>query len=256
MNRAIKNSKVIGIILTYKHAGFLEDLYHSLPKGVFSSIIISDDDSGDNIGVIADRLGIPCFSHQRLGYGGNIKYGLQKAMQMGADYMIEIHGDGQYNIEAAGPAVAKAKQGYDLVMGTRFIDLRQPLRDKMPMSRYLANIGLSWLARLVLRAPLTEFHNGFRVYSRHLLSTVNIDSTSNDFLFGFEIIAQAKYWNMVIGEIPNRCFYANKHTSISIPKSIEYSFQMLGVLVKYIAAQMGFKTKLFSNKSPRTDQLY
>lgn len=227
----------------------MEDLYHSLPEGVFDSIIISDDDSGDNIGAIAKRLGIPCYSHPRLGYGGNIKYGLQKAMGMGADYMVEIHGDGQYSIEASGPGVEKAKQGYSLVMGSRFMDWRQPLRDKMPLSRYFANIGLSFLARSILRIPLTEFHNGFRIYSRSLLSTVNLKNTSNDFLFGFEIIAQARSWDMSIGEIPNRCFYANKHTSISIPKSIEYSFQMLGVLFKYVVTRLGFETKLFSKNT-------
>ena len=249
MRRTIKSSKVIGIILTYKHASFLEALYRSLPEGIFDSVIISDDDSGDNIGVIADKLGIPCFSHSRLGYGGNIKYGLQKAMEMGAEYMVEIHGDGQYNIAASEAGVEKAKQGYSLVMGSRFMDWRQPLRDKMPISRYLANVGLSFLARLVLRLPLTEFHNGFRIYSRRLLTTVNLKSTSNDFLFGFEIIAQARYWNMTIGEIPNRCFYANKHTSISIPKSIQYSFQMLGVLFKYIVTRLGFETKLFTKNA-------
>ncbi len=244
----VTTPKTIGVILTYKHASFLEDLYRSIPAGVFDQIIISDDHSGDNIEAIAARLGIPCFSHERLGYGGNIKYGCTKAMEMGADYMVEIHGDGQYDLSASQPAVDKAKQGYDLVMGSRFMDLRQPLLDKMSWARYLANIGLSFIARVVLRARLTEFHNGFRVYTRRLLETVNLDASSNDFLFGFEIIAQARYWNMKIGEVTNRCYYANEHTSISIPKSIQYAFQMIGVLFLYVAARSGFTVKLFSNE--------
>src|SRR5438045_304041 len=121
------NPKTIGIILTYKHAAFLQELYRSIPPGVFDQIIISDDHSGDHIEDIAKRLGIPCFSHARLGYGGNIKYGCTKAMAMGADYMVEIHGDGQYDLSASLPAIEKAKHGYDLVMGSRFMDLRQPL---------------------------------------------------------------------------------------------------------------------------------
>ncbi len=247
------NQKTIGIILTYKHASFLEDLYRSLPQGVFDDIIISDDESGDHIDLLAAKLGIPCFSHPRLGYGGNIKYGMQRAMEMGADLMVEIHGDGQYDLAASFPAVEKAKQGYDLVMGSRFIDKSQPLRDQMSWARYLANIGLSFLARLVLRVPLTEFHNGFRVYSRRLLTTVNLDATSDDFLFGFEIIAQAVSCSLTIAEVPNRCYYGNKHTSISIPKSIEYSFQMLGVLFLYCAAKWGWKTKLFC--SPQRSEI-
>lgn len=243
------HSKVIGIILTYKHVAYLEDLYRSLPKEVFDSILISDDDSGDNIGVVADKLGIPCFTHKRLGYGGNIKYGIQKAMEMGADYMVEIHGDGQYDLSASRPAIEKAKEGYDLVMGSRFMDLRQPLRDEMSWARYLANIGLSSIARWVLRSSLTEFHNGFRVYSRRLMTVIDPESSSNDFLFGFQIIAQARYWTMRIAEVPNRCYYGNKHTSISLLKSTQYAFQMLHVLLLYVLAKRGWHSKLFTKKS-------
>ncbi len=242
------DQKIIGVILTYKHAAFLEALYKSIPPGVFDAIIIADDHSGDGIEVIAERLGIPCFSHPRLGYGGNIKYGCTKAMEMGADYMVEIHGDGQYDLAASRPAVDKAKQGYDLVMGSRFMDYRQPLRDHMSFARYFANIGLSFIARVVMRAKLTEFHNGFRVYTRRLLETVNLETSSNDFLFGFEIIAQARYANLRIGEVPNRCYYFNEHTSISIPKSIQYAFQMIGVLFLYVLAKLGFTVPLFSGK--------
>lgn len=240
--------KTIGILLTYKHAPFLEDLYRSIPKDVFDAIIISDDNSGDGIEVIAARLGIPCFSHPRLGYGGNIKYGCRKAMDMGADYMVEIHGDGQYDLSASKPAIEKAKQGYDLVMGSRFMDLKQPLEDHMSFARYFANIGLSTLARIVLRSKLTEFHNGFRVYTRRLFETVAMDASSNDFLFGFQVIAQARFCDMKIAEVPNRCYYFNEHTSISIPKSIQYAFQMIGVLFLYCLAKAGVRTALFSTK--------
>ena len=243
------DQKIIGVILTYKHAEFLEKLYQSIPAGVFDAILIADDHSGDGIEMIAARLGIPCFSHPRLGYGGNIKYGCKKAMEMGADYMVEIHGDGQYDLGASRPAIEKVKQGYDLVMGSRFMDLRQPLKDHMSFARYFANIGLSFIARVVLRAKLTEFHNGFRVYTRRLLETVNLETSSNDFLFGFEIIAQARFWNMRIGEVPNRCYYFNEHTSISIPKSIQYAFQMMGVLFLYLLAKAGCTIPLFCGKS-------
>lgn len=243
------NPRVVGIILAYKHAAYLETLYKSLPKGVFDAVVITNDESGDGMDEVAAKLGIPCFSHPRLGYGGNIKFGLKKALEMGADYMVEIHGDGQYDVSVSAAGVKKAHEGYDLVMGSRFMDWRQPLRDHMPLARFFANIGLSFLARLFLRSSLTEFHNGFRVYTRKLLEKVDLEKSSNDFLFGFEIIAQAQFWNMKIAEVPNRCFYGQAHTSISIPKATQYAFQMITVLFKYLLARLGFRVQLFG--SPR-----
>jgi glycosyltransferase involved in cell wall biosynthesis len=240
--------KVIGVILAYKHASYLENLYKSLPAGAFDEIIVTNDESGDGIEVIAERLGIPCFSHERLRYGGNMKYGMRKAIERGADYVVEIHGDGQFDVNAAGPAVSKAEEGYDLVMGSRFFTWRQPLRDHMPLIRFFANIGLSALARFILGSRLTEFHNGFRVYSKRLIETVDLDASSNDFLFGFEIIAQAHYAGLRITEVPVRCFYGQEHTTISIPKATEYAFQMIGVLLKYLGAKFGFTSKLFGSR--------
>jgi hypothetical protein len=132
------------------------------------------------------------------------------------------------------------------VLGSRFFDIKQPRRDGMPWSRYLANIGLSAIERFVLNMKVSEFHTGFRVYSKKLAETVALDSTSNDFLFGFEIIAQAGFCNLKIGEIPIRCNYKAEHTSISIPKSIIYAFQTFKTLFLFLLARLGFKIKMFS----------
>ena len=104
-------------------------------------------------------------------------------------WVFYTDGDGQYDPGAIPKALGKAREGYDLVLGSRFIDPRQPLQDHMSWARYLANIGLSAIERFVLNLPLSEFHTGFRVYSKNLAETVALDNTSNDFLFGFEIIA-------------------------------------------------------------------
>jgi glycosyltransferase involved in cell wall biosynthesis len=246
---SVNNSpKIVGVILAYKHAGFLLDLYKRIPKYSLSQIIIADDYSGDGIEKVAASLGIPCYSHSRLGYGGNIKYGILKAIELGADYIVEIHGDGQYEIEVIPQAVAKASQGCGLLLGSRFTSLLNPLRDAMPWSRYFANIGLSAIAKLVLQLPLSEFHSGFRIYSKEFIQKVNLSATSNDFLFSFEIIALAAFHKIRVGEVPIRCFYDKNHTSITIWKSTVYAFQMLGVLAKYIAVKLGFKTSLFGRR--------
>lgn len=240
-----QSGKVIGIILAYKHAQFLEKLYNSIPKNVFDEIIITNDESGDDIEVIANKLGIPCYSHERLGYGGNMKFGLKKALELGAEYMVEIHGDGQYGVASIVPGLQKIQSGYDFVLGSRFVDWQQPLRDNMPFIRFAANIGLSFFDRLVLRTPLSEFHSGFRIYSRQLLETVGLKNSSNDFLYSFEIIVQAVFWKMKIGEVPVRCLYEKKHTSIELWSSMKYAIQMFWVLFLYLLAKLGLSIKLF-----------
>ena len=241
------NKKTIGIILAYKAAGNLETLYNSLPMDVLDEVIISNDDTGDGIDEVAKRLGIPCYTHPRLGYGGNMKYGIMRAIERGAKYVVEIHGDGQYDVSFIKPAVEKIKTSseYGLVIGSRFTDLRQPLRDKMPLSRYLANIGLTTIDRIVLGVRATELHTGARVYDVDTLGKVDLTSSSNDFLFSFEIIAQIVYIGKKIGEVPVRCWYAKKHTSISIKRSVVYAFQTFRTLLQFICARSGFPNRIF-----------
>ena len=246
----IKNNKAICIILAYNCADVLENTFKRIPIMSVDAILLVDDASKDNTVEVAKKLNIPYFTHDKnLGYGGNVKYSLRKAIELGAEYVIDLHGDGQYDPAAIPAALAKAREGYDLVVGSRFTDKRQPLKDGMSLARYLANIGLSFFARIVFKLPLSEFHTGFRVYTRYLVESVAIERTSNDFLFSFQIIAQARYSKLAIGEIPIRCNYKDKHTSITLRKSIVYAFQMLYTLLLFILARLGFKMSLFQNKA-------
>lgn len=244
----ISEPKVIGIIMTYNCAGLVEDTYKHLPRNIFDDIIIVDDGSDDNIIEVAQNLGVACFVHEHLGYGGNLKYGLKKCLEMGAEYMVEIHGDGQYDPNFIRPAIEKIRQGYDLLLGSRFNDIKQPLRDQKPFIQYVGNITASFFDRLVLNIALTEFHTGFKIYSRCLLSTINLAHNANSYVCSFEIIAQARFCNLAITEIPIRCDYAKKHTSAGIWRASLYFFQTFYVLFKYVLARRGFKIKLFDEK--------
>jgi len=255
MNMELQRGKVVGVILAWNCAELLNGIWLRLPKEHFDEILLADDGSSDHTVDVAKELGIKSFTHAHSGYGGNLKFGLAKALELGADYMVEIHGDGQYDPSFIPRAVEIMREGTDLLIGSRFTDLRQPLRDKMPLARYLANIGLSFFDRLILQVPLTEFHTGFRVYSRKLVQTIDFTGTSNDYLFSFEIIAQARYCNLRISELAIRCDYAGEHKSISIVKSAVYAFQTFRTLFYYILAQMGFRTKLFCcNTGQDTDK--
>ncbi len=250
MRKKSVRKKMIGIILTYNCAGTLEDIYHRIPKSALDDIIVVDDDSSDSTGVVARKLDLKFFTHRHTGYGGNMKYALHKAITLGSEFMIEIHGDGQYDPSVI-PLTIKKIPHYDLIVGSRFIDIFQPLRDKMPLIRYVTNIITSAIYRLVLGLPLTEFHNGFHVYSRKLLNKIQMRTMSNDHLFSFELLVRAHYKKLRIGEIPIRCSYVGKHSSINSLKSLTFLFQTGIVLWHYTLARLGFKTGFFKQSSPK-----
>lgn len=249
LSKKSKN-KVIGIIMIYNCGDMIEETYKKLPKKALNKIIVVDDGSTDNSVKIAKSLGLDVYTHKHGGYGTNIKFGLKKAKELGADYAIEIHGDGQYDSSVIPAAIEKSKKyGFDLLLGSRFTNLKQAINDGMPLSRYLANLGLSFFDRLVLGVNLTEFHTGFRVYSRRLLEKISFEDTSENYLYSFEIICQIRYFNLKLGEIPMHCDYKSSHTSISIKKSIFYALGTFEVLGKYMLAKMGLKINIFNSKN-------
>ncbi len=244
-------SKTVGIILTWNSGKTLAETYRRIPKDLLDEVIVSDDGSDDNTAEEARRLGLKFFTHPHGGYGANIKFGLKKALELGADYMVEIHGDGQYSLESLPQAISKMEGGCDFLLGSRFTDKKQALKNGMPLSRYLANRALSFFDRLLLNLKLTEFHTGFRVYSRRLMETVGFKG-HDDYLYSFEIIVQAVFFKLKICETPVQCDYRKPHTSISIFKSAIYSFQTFYVLLLYWLAKLGLKkADLFKRNADR-----
>ena len=224
----------------------LEETFRRIPKDILDDTFIADDASSDNAEAVAKKLNIDFFSHNHTGYGGNILFGLRKAIDRGADYIVEIHGDGQYDPAVIPEAIKKMEEGYDFVMGSRFFNLLDPIRDNMSFIRYFANIVLSSIARFVFRLPLTEFHSGFRVYSKKMIKTLALEKNSSGHLFSFEIIAQAHYCKLKIAEIPIHCDYHKVHTSISLTKASIFAFEMFEVFAEFLLARVfGFKTRLF-----------
>ncbi len=233
-------SKAIGIILTYNCASMLESTVRRIPKGMLDAVIVSDDGSSDGTVAIARKLGLTVFKHPHTGYGGNIKYGLARAMELGADCCIEIHGDGQYDPAVIPAALECMRAGCDMLLGTRFSDPRQALRDGMPFSRYATNRAFSLLCRIVLRIPLSEFFSGFRGYSRRLVETLDFSPTGDNYAFSFEVIVQAKYFGLRIEEIPVRCDYRGEHTSENFwHAALPTATWNLSILTRYLLARVG-----------------
>lgn len=226
--------------MTYNCAHLLPKAYDNIPKSLVHDIIVVDDGSKDDAAAAAKSLGLAFFRNtENLGYGGNLKVGLRRALERGAQYVVEIHGDGQFDSSAIHEAMPLIKSGVDFILGSRFVTPRRALENGMPLARFLANRGLSAVDRLVLGLPLTEFHSGFRVYSRRLLENVPWERNSDDYLFSFQIIAQAAYAGYQVGEVPVEADYIGDHTSVSLRGAARYAFETMGVLGQFLLARCG-----------------
>lgn len=233
-------------MVAYKAIHTLEDFYRTLPRGLFDSIILVDDDSGDGTFERAQELGIESYRNDHnLGYGGNLKRALSIALEKGADIIVDIHPDGEYKASAIIPALGKIDEGAALVLGNRFYDVRQPLKSGMYSWKFIPIMIMNAIAKWGLWIPCNDVHQGFRVYTKELLQKVPYQINSDDYLFSFEIIAQARYAGLPMAEVPVDTNYTGEKRGANLRSSIIYSLGVFGVLAQYYWARLGVHSALF-----------
>jgi glycosyltransferase involved in cell wall biosynthesis len=234
--------RIVAVILAYNVERLLEKALRKIPRRLVDDIFVMDDGSTDGTSAVARRLGLTVYRNEKnLGYGGNLRVGLRRAVRdHGADYVVEIHGDGaQFNPEAIAAALPLMHKGVPFIMGSRFVEPGRARKNGMSWVRFLANKGLSSLSRRVLRLPLTEFHSGFRLYARGMIELLPLQANAADHLFSFQILAQAAYFAVDVREVPVEADYLSEHTSISLWQAVIYSFNNLTCLGKYLLAKTG-----------------
>jgi glycosyltransferase involved in cell wall biosynthesis len=239
--------KVIGLIMVYNCARMIEDIYDKIPKELFDELIVVDDESKDNTMEIISRFNIKVFTHPHTGYGGNLLFGLKKAFELGATHVIEIHGDGQYDMAAVPLALEKLKSGCDLILGNRYYKILQPLREGMDIIRYLGNIFISNVARFGLGISTRDSFSGFRGYSKRLVETLDFSYNSSGYFFSFEIIAQAKYCGFKICPVPVNCNYKEEHSSMKISRGIPAIIHTFYTVFLYQLARRNIKRGVFTS---------
>lgn len=243
--------KIVGVLMAYNCAPLVGRAYRSIPREYFDEIVCVDDGSTDDTVAAARELGVAVFTHPHTGYGGNLFFGFRKALDLGATHIIELHGDGQYDFRAVPAAIERLSAGCDLILGNRYHDILQPLRDGMGPARYLGNIFLSAIGRAGLGIPTRDLFPGFRAYSRKFVETIDIAHTSKNYFFSFEIIAQARYCDLKICQVPVRCDYHGEHHSMRLSKGIPAIFHTCYTVFLYRLARLNIKRGIFASLPPR-----
>ncbi len=227
--------KTIVVMPAYGAARTIEMTVADIPPGTVDDIIVVDDCSPDETVAVARKLGLIVFPHERnLGYGGNQKSCYRLALEAGADYVVMIHPDYQYDSRLIPVAVEVIRLGIcDVVLGSRIRTRREALAGGMPRYKYLANRCLTFIENVALGQNLGDFHSGFRAYHRSVLETIPFERNSNDFVFDSQFLAQAVYAGFKVGDIPVPVRYFDEASSINLKRSITYGWRTLLVLLKF-----------------------
>jgi glycosyltransferase involved in cell wall biosynthesis len=248
-------AKVIVVMPAYNAAETLVDTYRSIPVADVDQVILVDDGSIDDTAVIAEELGLQTIVHpHNAGYGANQKTCYMEALRQGAEIVIMLHPDGQYDPNIIPQMIVEIREGRgDFVLGSRFLPVESALQGGMPRYKYLSNRFLTGVENLVMGTNLSECHTGYRAYSRRLLLTVPFLRNSNNFVFDTEMIFQAHHFGFQFAEVPVSTRYFNEASSISFWASMQYGLSTLGVAARYILHHVGLRTfDIF--RTPRRDR--
>jgi glycosyltransferase involved in cell wall biosynthesis len=244
-------SKIIIVLPAYNAGKTLEKTLNCLPKNLQAEIILVDDNSGDDTCEIAKNLKITTIKHQRnLGYGGNQKTCYRKALKDGAEIVIMLHPDGQYDPRMISGLLMPLELGIcDVVLGNRIRTRQETLKNGMPLIKYILNRLMTILQNVVLGQNLGEFLTGYRAYTRKVLETVNFESFSNDFVFDSEFLITAAYHKFRIGDVPVPTIYNQDSSQIRYVKGLKYLAETFLTLIKYCFQKIKlFKFEIFKKR--------
>jgi glycosyltransferase involved in cell wall biosynthesis len=249
--------KVIIVMPAYNAAETLERTYRDIPQGTYDEIILVDDNSRDNTAEISRSLGIHTIVHtDNRGYGANQKTCYSEALKRGADIVIMIHPDYQYDSRLVPYILGFLEAGIcDIILGSRIRTRREALTSGMPAYKYIFNRFLTTVENFVLGQNVSDFHTGYRAYTRAVLETIPFLKNSDGFVFDTEFLVQAVHFGFRIGSVPVPVRYFSEASSIDFSSSVVYGMKTLGALVKYVNQSLGIKNyPLFQRKDAEVEK--
>jgi glycosyltransferase involved in cell wall biosynthesis len=229
-------SKILIVMPAFNAAATLEKTLRDIPEGFADEIILVDDASADDTVQIARRLGLTVIVHDRnRGYGANQKTCYDEALKRQADIVIMIHPDYQYDSRLAQIFAKLISDGIcDIVLGSRIRTRKECLESGMPLYKYISNRFLTLIENMITGQNLSEWHTGYRAYSKRVLETIPYHNNSDDFVFDSQFLLQAVYFGFRIGEIPVPCRYAPEASSINFRRSIVYGIGTVKALIQFL----------------------
>jgi glycosyltransferase involved in cell wall biosynthesis len=237
----INNKKIVVVLPAYNAEKTLEQTYKEIPFDIVDEVVLVDDSSKDRTVDEAKRLGIKhVIQHEKnRGYGGNQKTCYNTALSIGADIIIMLHPDYQYTpklIHAISYIIAD--EVYPVVLGSRILG-KGALKGGMPMYKFIANRFLTFSQNVLIGQKLSEYHTGYRAYTKEVLETVPYELCSDDFVFDNQIISQIFYAGFEIAEVTCPTKYFEEASSINLKRSITYGLGVMGTSFKHFFQRMG-----------------
>jgi glycosyltransferase involved in cell wall biosynthesis len=236
-----QNKKVVVVLPAYNAAKTLEQTYREIPFEYVDEVVLVDDASKDDTVKVAQSLGIKhiIIHEKNKGYGGNQKTCYKKALELGADIVIMLHPDYQYTPKLLLAMISIiGNELYPVVFGSRILG-KGALKGGMPLYKYIANRGLTFVQNLLMNQKLSEYHTGYRAFSAEVLKKLDFTHNSDDFVFDNEMIAQIFYNGFEIAEVTCPTKYFKEASSINFRRSMKYGFGVLGVSLKYFLTKLG-----------------
>src|SRR5229473_2073380 len=253
----IDGKRIAVVMPAYNAEKTLEKTVRALPGTVDIKILV-DDSSNDNTALLSEKLGVQTFIHDKnYGYGRNQQTCYREALNAGADVVIMLHPDYQYTpLLITAMASMVAYDVYDVVLGSRIIG-GTALRGGMPLYKYVANRLLTAFENLFLGVKLSEYHTGYRAFSRKVLTELPLLENSDDFVFDNQMLAQCVYFGFRIGEVSCPTKYFEEASSINFRRSVKYGLGVLGTTLQFALQKMGMaRFRIFSAKGRRLEPGY
>lgn len=245
----LNGKKIVVVMPAYNAEKTLEMTYNEIPFEIVDNVVLVDDASRDRTSEIAETMGIHTIVHEKnLGYGGNQKSCYRAALALGADIVIMVHPDYQYTPKLI-PAIASmiAYGEFDAVLASRILGVGA-LQGGMPLYKYISNRFLTLFENLMLGHKLSEYHTGYRAFSREVLERLPLEQNSNDFVFDNQMLAQIIWFGYRIGELSCPTKYFEDASSINFRRSVIYGLGVLKTSVQFRLQKWGLlKSQIFSS---------
>jgi glycosyltransferase involved in cell wall biosynthesis len=253
----IGTSKVVVVMPAYNAAKTLRKTVNAIDRNIVDSIILVDDHSNDETLAVAKELNLISKQHdQNMGYGGNQKSCYRMALDENADIIIMVHPDYQYDPRLV-PAMAHMINSglYDVVLGSRILG-KGARKGGMPIVKYIANRFLTAFQNIVVKEKLSEYHTGYRAFSRQVLETLPLMENSDDFAFDNQMLCQVIAFDFRIGEVSCPTRYFPEASSINLYRSTIYAFGVIAISLRLALHRMGWKNnRMFGNKGRKLSNL-